>query len=89
MERREIGVLALVFLVLTGLIVWGVIAMHNWEEACKDAGGKVEERYERTDMVMTNTYDGKGNLTGITVIPTQVYSYHCWVNGKEIDPEEK
>lgn len=75
---------ALAIALTAGVTVWAVVALHQWTKACHDAGGKVEERWEYADVQLVNSYDAKGNLVSVTPVVTQHYSYHCWVNGVEV-----
>ena len=70
--------------VIGGLITWMVVAQNRWEHRCREAGGKVEQRYEGTITTFSYTYDAKGNITSVTPVITQTYSYHCWVGGREV-----
>lgn len=89
MSKRGVALGVLVAVTLVGLVTWAVVAMHNWEKACHEMGGSVDERYEYTAMDTTYTYDAKGNVTGVIITPRDVYSYHCMVNGQEVDPDGK
>jgi hypothetical protein len=80
------GIVALIVVSVLGLTAWAIVDFENWKHRCREAGGAVEERYEGTDMVITYTYDAKGNVTGYYYTPTDRYSYHCWLNGQEIQP---
>jgi hypothetical protein len=79
------GVLAVIAVV--GFITWAIVAQANWNKACHNAGGRIEQRYEYTQTNTHYTYDAKGNVTGFYITSDPVYSYHCWVGGQEVDPK--
>jgi hypothetical protein len=68
-----------------GLMVWGLVDLHRWSNRCHDAGGMIETRFEGYITTYSYTYDAKGNVTGMTPQMTPDYSYHCWVNGSEVN----
>lgn len=81
-----VGVAAGAFIVLTlAAMAWAIVLHVQHSRACTKAGGRVEERWEYASVDMTYTYDSKGNITSVTPVVTQHYSYHCWVNGQETD----
>ena len=87
MNSKAVGVLAtLGVLAVVGLVVWAAVQSQRWTQACIDAGGKVERRWEYASLDMQYIYGSKGEIIGVIPITTQHYSYHCWVNRQEIFP---
>lgn len=68
-------------LIALTVTVIGIVAMiyNDFENECDRRGGTIEERFEY--MQTTYISDGKG---GLTPIITPIYSYHCWVDEKEV-----
>jgi len=83
-EWAPVAAAAFIALAVAG-IIWAVVVHVQHSRACERSGGRVEERWEYASIDMTYSYDSKGNITSVTPVVTQHYSYHCWVNGQETD----
>lgn len=65
---------------LAGVIWWTAVGMDDWADRCQDAGGVVESRYLGDTVIYVNS----GNGVRVPIV-TPNYSYHCMVNGQEIN----
>ncbi|MFI5840570.1 hypothetical protein ACIA8K_12760 [Catenuloplanes sp. NPDC051500] len=70
---------------ILGLMVWAVVEHQRWESQCEQAGGRVERRFEYMQQNAHYTYGPKGNITGVWYSSDPVYSWHCWLNDREIE----
>lgn len=83
MKLYQAGI-GLFIAMIVAAVVWSVVETHRWIQACHDAGGWVEQRWEYATMDMYYNYDARGNIVSVVPIVTQHYSYHCWVNHQEV-----
>lgn len=65
-----------VLLVAAALALWAGLVQSRWGDRCRDSGGTVEKRFEG----IRTTHIGNGQY------PSAHYSYHCWINGREVNP---
>ena len=67
------GATAAMIAATVGVIVWVAVEMHAWENACKDAGGRVVQSYVGTHIEYI--YNDKGQVVGSH--PVSDYRYWC------------
>lgn len=63
-----------VVLALLGGTTWAVVTQNRWETRCHRAGGHVEHRPDGMTIV----------IVGKVPVPTQRYTEHCWIDGREV-----